>query len=45
MGMLAIYTLQKIIGCINHRMVTMVAVKLRRQWLWEAYLVLEDIIA
>jgi len=28
-------TLQKQVGCFNHRVVTMVADKLKRQWLWE----------
>ena len=27
------YTLQKQVGCFNHRVVTMVADKLKRQWL------------
>ena len=34
-------TLQKMIGCFNHWVVTLVADKLRRQWLWDVYLVLE----
>ena len=27
------YTLQKQVGCFNHRVITMVADKLKRQWL------------
>ena len=30
-------TLQKQVGCFNHRVVTMVADKLERQWLWEVH--------
>ena len=29
--------LQKQVGCLNHRVVTMVADKLKRLWLWEAF--------
>jgi len=30
-------SLQKQVGCFNHRVVTMVADKLKRQWLWDVY--------
>jgi len=33
------YTLQKQIGCFNHRVVTLVADK---QWLWEFYFGIRD---
>ena len=31
-------SLQKLIGCFNHWVATLVVAKLRRQWLWEIYL-------
>ena len=34
---LGAFTLQNQIGCSNHRVVTLVAYKLERQWLWEVY--------
>ena len=36
------YTLQKQVGCFNHRVVTLVADKLERQWLREVYFGMED---
>ena len=39
---LSLHTLQKQVGCFNHRVVTLVADKLERQWLQEAYFGMED---
>ena len=36
------YTLQKQIGCFNHRVVALVADKLERQWLLEVCFDVED---
>ena len=35
-------TLQKQVGCFNHRVATLVADKLERQWLREVYFGMED---
>ena len=36
-GFFHVYTMQKQVGCFNHRVVTMVADELKKQWLWELY--------
>ena len=36
------HTLQKQVGCFNHRVVTLVADKLERQWLWDVCFVIRD---
>ena len=36
------YLLQKQVGCFNHRMVTLVADKLERQWLLKVCFGIED---
>ena len=35
-------TLQKQVGFFNHRVVTLVADKLERQWLWDVCFVIRD---